>query len=59
MERKLLYVLLDTIKETCEKRRICKGCIFYDINYGCLLDARPDIWDTDMIKKNIDTQEEV
>ena len=41
MEDKLVYVVLDTIKEKCEKRHICNGCLLHDINYGCLVDTRP------------------
>lgn len=54
-----LYIVLDTIKETCEKRRSCNGCLLYDLNYGCLVNTRPDMWDTDIIKENIDRRNEV
>ena len=55
MEEDMLFIL-ETIKKKCEIRHICNGCAFHDINYGCLLNSRPDMWGTDYIRENVNKQ---
>lgn len=53
--KSIIFLILEAIHVLCEKRRMCKGCPFYDIDYGCLIDARPDMWNADLIKEHLES----
>ena len=50
---KLLYIVLDTISETCAKTEKCKDCKLSDHGY-CTLDREPRQWNTKKIKENLE-----
>lgn len=61
----ILWLLLDTIRETCGRREKCEGCPCAGeytgpsgIRYYCAIDGEPSHWQTDTIRNNLEERDE-
>lgn len=61
----LLWLLLDAIRETCDRRKRCEGCPCAGEymsptgkRYYCAIEEVPSHWQTDIIRDNIDKMKE-
>lgn len=55
---KLLYVLLDTIRETCARRETCSGCALADDGDCCCIATFPEHWQTGILEYNLEKRAE-
>lgn len=62
----ILWLLLDTIRETCDRRECCEGCPCAGsykgpegrTKYYCAIDEVPSHWQTDVIRNNLEKRAE-
>lgn len=58
---KMLWVVLDTIRDMCTKRDYCEGCPCAGETtdrYYCAIDGEPSHWQTDIIRNNLEKRAE-
>lgn len=62
---KMLWLVLDTIRETCERKDNCLGCPCADEytsprgkGYYCTIANIPSHWQTDIIRNNLEKRAE-
>ena len=62
---KILWLVLDTIREECTKRDYCEGCPCAGMylqqglrRYYCTIDEVPSRWQTGIIRENIEEMED-
>lgn len=62
---KLLWLILDTVRETCERKDSCDGCPCagerttpHGKEYYCAIANLPSLWQTDVIRNNLEKRAE-
>lgn len=44
--------ILEKIQNECRGRDVCKGCAYYDMIDGCILQTTPECWKLNLLERN-------